>query len=287
MRRYRPLVHDFDLRAHQLRQAIKEDWAPEVKESWEHSKAQVREGLIHQYGAADYARKAKDFEVHGVVPLSVVAHHNAAFRQIRDSFVVGAYYPALTAATSLGERILNHLIFGLRERYANTRRYKGVARKNSLQNWHQAINVLREWDVLREEVVPPLRRLEELRQKAVHFLDPELIQGAREHAGEAMELMREIIELQFGSFGPHPWFITDIPGVVFVKKSWEDHPFVQLVYVPNCVLVGPNHFLETGQRPGEFKVIDDPDYEDRDITDEEFSKLYIAANEKRVAARTA
>jgi hypothetical protein len=71
-----------------------------------------------------------------------VAFHNVFFNQVRDSFVIGSYYPALTAACALGERILNHLVLGLRDSFRTAEEYKRVYRKDSFDNWMIPIDVL-------------------------------------------------------------------------------------------------------------------------------------------------
>ncbi len=75
----------------------------------------------------------------------------------------------------------------------------------------------------------------------------------------------------FGAFGSQPWFITSIPGEIYIKKSWESHPFVEKVYLPNCLAVGPGHRVEA--LVPKIVVKDNFPYEEREITDEEFSKL--------------
>ncbi|MCA1560580.1 MAG: hypothetical protein LC804_10050 [Acidobacteria bacterium] len=85
-----------------------------------------------------------------------------------------------------------------------------------------------------------------------------------------VELLR-IVEIQFGSGGHQPWFIADTPGEVYIAKEAEPLPFIRRVYLPNSHLVGPMHTLDVVH--GRFVVRDEHLYEDRDVTDAEFSEL--------------
>jgi hypothetical protein len=90
--------------------------------------------------------------------------------------------------------------------------------------------------------------------------------------------MIEIIKCQFAAEGPLPWFIPDTKGTVYIKREWEKNPFVKEIYLPNCALVGPKHRME--KHEGRWLAVDDQEYEDREVTDEEFVAL-AEKNEKR------
>jgi hypothetical protein len=74
-------------------------------------------------------------------------------------------------------------------------------------------------------------------------------------------------------FSPH-WFIKGLNMGPFLKKEVEDLPFIKAIYIPNCDLVGPYHRLENDDR-FIFRPVDDYEYEDREITDEEFRSLHL------------
>ena len=113
------------------------------------------------------------------------------------------------------------------------------------------------------------RKLRDRRNEAIHFR-PEVDEGDRALALGAIGSLGSILGNQFGAFGSQPWFITDIPGEVYIKKSWEDNPFIRKIYVPNCLAVGPKHKIESVVP---WVVKDDYQYEEREVTDEEFCKL--------------
>jgi hypothetical protein len=145
-----------------------------------------------------------------------------------------------------------------------------------------AISVLEAWGVFRADVAGPFRKLAKLRNAAIHFR-PEVDTNDRALALEAVKLLAEVINEQFGGFGRHPWFIpTD--GLSFIKKEWESAPFIRRVYVPNCFLVGPKHDLELG--PNGWVIRDDHTYEDREISDDEFIESFRQAHRMPVSTQS-
>src|SRR6266851_822630 len=144
MKRYRILNFDFDTRAHFLSQEIQEHWAEHVKELHRGNREKMIAGLAQEFGPAQFEAKLKNFMDLGPKYFSILAFHNKFFEQCRRAFVMGAYYPALTGACALGERIFNHLILLLRDDFKGTPQYKHVYRKESFDNWDMVINTLEE-----------------------------------------------------------------------------------------------------------------------------------------------
>lgn len=273
-KRYRVFTFDFDARANFLGIDIRPEWEPSVQEQHRRSQAQIHGSIVYEYGERNSACKIDDFRAFGAVPWSVVAFHNVFFRQIHAAFVSGAYYPALTSACALGERILNHLIIRLRKYYTTTPQYKRVHGRESFDNWSVAISTLEAWKVLRGEAATEYERLRILRNKAIHFR-PDLDANVREQALAACKSMSRIIERQFGACGTHPWFIPCAKGASFISAEWEHVPFVKEVYLPNCVRVGPCHRVEC--RDGEFVIADDPIVSGHDSLDDgEYIALFNA-----------
>ncbi len=270
MKRYRVLSFDFDTRVHMLTQEVSDTWEDQVKKLHSQNKEAIEKDLADSYGPEAQEAKRRNFIDLGDKPISILAFHNRFFEQIRTAFVMGSYYPALTAACALGERILNHLVLILRDDYKYTPEYKKISRKDSFDNWDVPIDTLESWNILLPDVTKQFRRLKEMRHKVVHFR-PEVDRNDRVLALEAVQCLREIIRNQFSAFGSQPWFITNIPGESYIKKDWESRPFIQKIYLPNCLVVGPKHRIEA--LIPHTVVNDKFQYEQREITDEEFSVL--------------
>lgn len=140
-----------------------------------------------------------------------------------------------------------------------------------------AINTLVAWDILLEAVADDFRALLQKRNQAIHFR-PETDHNVKQLAFEAVICLQKIISEQFSGFGTQPWFITGIPGEIYIKKEWEEKPFVRTVYLSNGLSVGPRHRIESIDP--EVRIID-PDHNKAcsEISDEEFVRLRIAFND--------
>ena len=270
MKRYRIVSMDFDSRAVILSKEIGQDWQTEVKENWIENKRKITSELISEFGEVAYPMKINNFVELGQKPFSVVAFHNKFYHQARYAFVIGSYYPALTGVCALGERILNHLILSLRDYFKGTDEYKKVYNKDSFDDWDRAINVLASWNILQPDPVARFRELKKIRHDNIHF-GYSTDYNDRGYALEALLKMAEIIKGQFAAGGSLPWFISNVRGVTYIKKEYETDPFVKNIYLPSCALVGPDHRMEIEN--DSLKVVDENQYEERDISDEEFVQL--------------
>ena len=277
MKRYRILGMDFDARVNLLNMPIGDQATPEVNQLMLNNQQLVRGGLLTEYGVNDSAQKLQNFRELGPALPSVLTFHNNFMRQIRNSFVIGSYYPTLTGACALGERILNHLLLNLREFYRSTQEYKRVCNKDSFDDWDIPIKTLAAWDVLLPDVVTNFDKLKKQRHSALHF-NPATDHNDRELALSAIKTLAAIINDQFGALEPKPWFIPGNIGIAFIKCESEEVPFVKVVYLPNCRLVGPRHTLDMSAN--RWVPRDGYQYEDRTITDEEFIQLFKDANNR-------
>jgi hypothetical protein len=269
MKRYRVLpFFDFDTRVLTLTLPIRVEWEEDIKNQHYENRKKTIEGLIAEYGEIDSAKKIENFIALNIKPFSILAFHNRFFSQAWNAFIIGAYYPALTGVCALGERILNHLMLLLRDDYKNTPEYKKVYGKASFDDWSLPIKTLQSWDVLLPDVVENFYQLKDMRHKAIHFR-PETDHNDRELALQALHCMKAIIGSQFSGWGSQPWF-TITMGELYIKKAWEEKPFIKKVYLPNCALVGPKHRIAALMPK---VVIDDIEYEPIEITDEEFCRL--------------
>lgn len=278
MKRYRVLpFFDFDTRVRTLVDPIDENWEEQVKAQHYKNRENTRLGLKAEFGEYYSEVKVQNFIDLEAKPISVIAFHNEFFAQVRTAFVMGSYYPALTGACSLGERILNHLILSLRDNYKSTPEYKAVYRKDSFDDWSLAINTLQAWDVLLPSAVQDFKALMQQRHKAIHFR-PETDHNVRELALDSIKTLQAIIGEQFSGWGTQPWFITTIPGEIYIKREWEARPFIAKVYLPNAAHVGYKHRIQS-IRP-QVRILD-PDHNigTPEGSDDEFSKLRNAFNQ--------
>lgn len=269
MKRYRILGFDFDTRVRSL-DPIPEEWEEQVKVLHRENRTRTIQGLQDEHGVRNFDEKLKNFIDLGAKPFSVIAFHNRFYAQARAAFVQCHYYPALTSVCALGERVLNHLVLGLRDHYKASPHYRRIYRKESFDNWDLALDALHDWGVLTAEAETAFRELSRRRNEAIHF-NLETEQNIRRDALAALLTFCRILESQFASFGALPWLFTP-PGEVYVRKDWESCPFVRLVYLPNACYVGYKHRVVS---VFPWKVEDSDGYPVEEVSDEEFSRLRV------------
>lgn len=269
MKRYRIFSFDFDSRVHSL-DPIDEGLEESVKAQRMASREKIIEGLRMQYGESYLEQKVQNFIDIGIKPFSVIAFHNDFYDQARSAFVSGHYYPALTSVVALGERVLNHLVLGLREEFKNSKSYKKIYCKNSFDNWEVAIDALIEWSVLTQDAETHFRSLWKQRNYALHF-NENVQYDTRAFALNALATFGKILQAQFSGFGSHPWLFI-LPGEVYIRKEWEAAPFIKLVYIPNALKVGHKHKVAS---IFPWKVEDGESCDEIEITDEKFTELRI------------
>jgi len=252
---------------------IREDWEPSIQAMHRQNQDNVRQALVAEYGPVNFEQKLTNYIDFGDLPFCIVAFHNEFFRQVRSAFVTEAYYPSLTGACALGERILNHLILTLRDEFKARPEYKRVYKKGSFDNWDVVVDTLESWGVLMAPVATAFRKLASIRNQSLHF-EAGLEMRVRDTALQAIGTLREIVSHQFSALGPQPWFIASTPGASFIKRTYESDPFVKHVYIPRCAYVGPLHSIEfAGIRMG---VTDDHAYPPGDISDEQYAMCFQA-----------
>lgn len=271
MKRYLVFPQDFDTRSHLLEDE-KESWEEKPKQLHREGREKLLKSLEHEFGSADFEGKAQNFKDMGMAPFSMVSFHNRFFAEIRKAFVVESYYPALTAACALGERMLNHMVLILREDFQGTPEYKKVYRKKSFDDWNLAISTLEAWGILKGDITTNFVALKELRNRSIHF-NHDTYDNVRADSLEAIKLLSEIVSLRFGFFRKeHEWAVEGTLGSQFVKKNYEYDPFIKKFYLPLCPLVGPYYAVKFVEHGTLF--VDRVSYSPNEITDEEFAKIF-------------
>jgi len=225
--------------------------------------------LRSRYGELDFDSKLERYLELDSPNITVVTEYYWVLNEAADAYACAYFYPALTSACCLGERILNILILRLREYYRATQSYKKVWKKDSFQNWDEAIDALAEWGVLDNALAELYKELWTIRKDAIH------LKAISDFQPQALQAILHILKITGNLFGLNErndiffW----VPGEPYIRKEKEKEPIVQEFFIPNCTLVGYKYSVRNGPRPGQF-IYDDPyEYQDREITDDEFKKL--------------
>lgn len=271
MKRHLVYPLDFDSRAHLL-QEPGPNWEEAPKRLHLENREKLIQSLKIELGENNFEEKIKNFRDAGMAPFSIVSYHNGLYHQARYAFIQGLYYPSLTAACALGERILNHLILDLRDYYKGSPHYKNVYRKDSFDDWDEAIDILKDWSVFQtSDVETQFRKLKKLRHQSIHFNIQTYI-SLRDDALLAIRYLCEIISQQFGFARKQKWMIRGTAGAFFVKSESENDPFMKTYYLSQCPKVGPYYSMTLGKEGWLF--VDWNNYENKNITDEEFATLH-------------
>ena len=237
-------------------------------------------GIISKYGNHNIEAKLVRLSELQKPAISIIEEHTQLLEDVCGSYVSGNFYSALTGACCLGERIFNNIIFKVLDDFKSSKYYKKVYRKDSLLDWQKAIDILSAWKIIDSKTRERYLQLYKLRTESIHFQKKE--QDASKMSAEAINIINFIIGKLFGITAERKDILLyfNVPGEIYINKCAESNPIVRHFFIPCANLVGPNHVVTPGNYIGQFKIIDDNTYEDREIDDEEFVKLRISKKNK-------
>lgn len=259
MRRYRLSSFAIDTQRNLLKsQSLPEQDNAKIKN-------QVLDWLSQSFGENMIEEKLERYLEFESPSFLIIVEYYQMMRQIEDSYIAGQYYPTLTAASSLGERIFNLLIKKIKDHHKDSPFYKKIHQKESIDNWNLAIEILSKWNVIQSQTIINFNKLKDLRHRSIHY---EPIHDLRHRA---LSALRCIMSITKDLFGLRSDIIFWVPGEPYIQKDKEEMPIVREFYIPNCLLVGYKHTVNIDTKGLIFQ--DDFDYESTDISDDEFRLL--------------
>ena len=192
----------------------------------------IIQGLKQQWGERDFDTKLERFRKLGLSFFGIPDEYYDLLRQIVDAYCCGQFYPAMTGAGALGERILNRLILKTRNYYRTTPEYKTIYRKKSFDQWEKPIEVLETWGVIAPVVADAFRRLKVHRNDSIHYRDG---YPFAENAKSAVFELFEVINGQFNySKREDLFWVFTVSGEIWLRTDKEDDPFVKEFVLPHC-----------------------------------------------------
>ncbi|MBI4235472.1 hypothetical protein HY604_04195 [Candidatus Peregrinibacteria bacterium] len=235
-------------------------------------KEDIKNEIVAQFGSFNATEKMERYLALKPPVLSVVDEHTYLQRDIINAYIAGNFYPALTGACCLGERIFNTIIAKLKNDFKSSAWYKEVYDKDSTDKWDQAIKILHDWGIIDEGLKESYYRLMVLRNDSVHYQKKD--QDASAMSFESISIVNEIIIKLFALDQNRKNILLyfDVPGEILIKKSAENDPLVRAFYIPCSTYVGPFYRIEPLNATNRHRLID-LQYEDKEISDDEFVKL--------------
>jgi hypothetical protein len=234
-------------------------------------RAQVKAELTFNYGQADIDNKVARYLEFDPPNMCIITEYLDLLHAIADAYILGSYYPALTGACSLGERIFSIIIIRLRDYFKSHPLYKDLYAKESFQDWDKAITVLAQWKVIDCQLEKEYRSLATLRHASIHFGNIGNIRGS------ALTALKTVMTITDKLFGLKAGYLFWCPGEIYVKKGKETEPFIKEFILPKCVLLGYKHTIVEikDSQTTTFTYQYYGDYENRQVSDEEYRRLRI------------
>ncbi len=229
---------------------------------------EIKQHVASRYGDSNLDEKFERYMSFNPPSLRVITEYHDLLQEIEDCFVFGLYYPALTSACCLGERIFNILMLRLRDYYKSSEHYKHIYRKDSFDDWSKSVGILYDWRVIAsDDVRTKYEELKDIRHEIIHFNKLEDIEA------KAISALRIIYDITtyFFAVGARDDIYFWSPGEIYIKKTAEQNPFVKEMIIPHCILTGHGHRVETVN--GQNLLRDETVYESKEISDEEFVEL--------------
>lgn len=233
-----------------------------------------RKELESKYGEYDIEAKIQRWLSIPKAPILFINEATSLALDIERAYVFGNFYSGLTGACCLGERIFNQIILQVRNDYTETNIYKirKSIRKDTIFNWIDAIDALYEWGIISEETKGDYEKLYKLRTESVHYQDKP--QDLEIMAVQAIKTIFKILSSLFGYFENKKYLLLfDCPGEIYVRKEYEDNPFVRGFILSTSYKVGYKHSVVV--KDESFIFEDNNVYDNKEISDEEFIKLRI------------
>jgi hypothetical protein len=195
------------------------------------------EELKKELGEFNFASKLDRFKKLELVLLGIPDEYYDLLRPIVFSYYCGYFYPAMTGAGALGERILNRLIIKTRKYFKSSLHYKKVYSKKSFDQWDIPIEVLKDWAIISNDVGTAFSKLKQYRNDSIHYKEGYDFES---NAYNAIKALTDIIDMQFNFISRKDLFwVFDVPGEIWLKNEVINNPFVKEFVIPSCTLLTP------------------------------------------------
>lgn len=193
--------------------------------------------LKGEWGEFDFEKKLHRYIDLDLAFLGIPEEYYKLLWPVVSAYCCGLFYPAMTSAGSLGERILNRLILKTRTHFKSSVYYKKIWNKDSFDQWDSTLKILKEWQIISDTVEDHFLELKQYRNDSIHYNDGYDF-DANSH--KAVKTLAKIIDLQFNYTQRKDLFwVFDVPGEIWLRNKMVDDPFVKEFIIPHCGLMSP------------------------------------------------
>jgi hypothetical protein len=192
----------------------------------------LSESLLDQWGSRNFEDKLLRFKRLNLSFIGIPDEYYTLLREIVDVYCCGHFYPAMTSAGALGERILNRLLIKTRGHFKTSKYYKEIYKKQSFDNWDKPILVLRDRGIISADVAESFEKLKIHRNDSIHYNEG---YDFEENAHLAITELARIVDLQFNYIKRIDLFwVFNVPGEIWLRSTQAENPFVKEFVIPHC-----------------------------------------------------
>ncbi|MBD2743485.1 hypothetical protein [Coleofasciculus sp. FACHB-1120] len=240
----------------------------------EESSTSIEEQLKAELGHINFKEKLERWNKIDYPPIGLIDEYPQKIQQIINTYCMGYFYPAVTSACCLAERLLNRLVLKTRRYFTSHRDYKKIYDKASFDDWEKMLSLIFDWKLIPENAINLFRDLKPIRHQSIHYnenYDFELVAPIAIN-----KLIAAITEIFGVENRKDIYMVFDIPGEVWVRSAVEKQPFVIEFVLPYCCYAHAVHEIDVtsrriNERLGETGL----------LTDEEFVELRKSTESSR------
>lgn len=203
---------------------------------------EIKKHLILMFGEHEFSKKFKRWKSINPPCLYIIEEYVDKLNITIDAYSCGYFYPAMTSACALGERILNRLLLKTKKHFKSNQFYKKVYNKDSFNDWDFMIKVLADWKILNKELVDIFAKLKEFRNDSIHYNEN---YNFKKNTLIAINYLIEAINNLFGVMKRTDIFwIFNVPGEIWLKSEAENLPFVKEFIISHCYQAHAIHQID-------------------------------------------
>jgi len=201
---------------------------------------EILDYIKHLHGEAGIEDKLSRYKSVRKEHIWPIDEFNDYLEQVLQAYVQGLFFSSMTGAVCLAERVMNRLVFKLKNHYKSSEHYKVVHnREEKLQNWDLLIRILGDWNIFDEDQTKLAKKIHKYRIDSVHYVPN---YNYSENSLSSIKLVSELIDSLFSIYQRKDVFrVFEIPGEIWVKAEAQNYPLVKEFILPSCRLMGAIH----------------------------------------------